>query len=165
MIKSLPLSILTSAFFFCTFFQGPALAQSKKENKENRSKKTEVSTEGLSPVHGLPVAQQPVERKSRRSQDEFLFVVFVNTNDPEASRIWEELPQQFPDIKTAQVTAYSGMYILLTQDPELALFQKAYGAYFRVFKESELDYFGNILPCLAELRPTITSMAKKIKGQ
>lgn len=147
----------------CIFLYGISSAQSKKEGR--KSQKTEGSTEGLNPGAPSIQAAPADEKKTKQQEEEYVYVVIVNTSDPDAHRQWEEIPGKFAGVKTESLGGQPGLYLLVTRNPELALFQKAYASSFRIFKESELEYFGNVLPCLAELRPRVASMGKKLSGQ
>lgn len=114
-------------------------------------------------MDGAPaMAQSDVSGKSTKIKKTYSFLVIVNPADEPAMQLWNALPTRLPELKIVESQSAPFAHIVVTSNPEVGLFKRAYGAYFTIFTEEDLEAFKQGLPCLGELGAELTLMASKL---
>lgn len=159
MIKFLPLSKHLLTLLFCLFMGWSASAQSKIDKGSKESSKSKES--GLN-SNAIPVAKSEGEKTSKIPTEGYRYLVFFNPTDQLAKEVWTALPALYSDLRIEPMNGANNLFLLMTYNPEMALFKRAYGAYFQIFNHDDLLFYGGSMPCLAEIRPMFEQVAKKI---
>jgi len=166
MIKFLP--SLKSIYYivFCLVLSASVCAQTKSTKG---GKEKEKGSQGTSLEHSGGMAipldhATTVSKKESNSEKGYKYLVYVNVADGLAYQIWSALPGLYADFRTASLSGSNNVFVLVSKNPEMALFKRAYGSYFQIFSEEDLQYFSGSNPCLAEMIPTMEQIAKKLSA-
>lgn len=162
MIKHL-LSVFLIFSASVLFFGGSALAQTKKDSKPPAKSGDTKGLSNMPMLDGTPAAaQSDVSGKSSKIKKTYSFLVIVNPADEPAMQLWNSLPSRLPELKIVESQSAPFAHIVVTSNPEVGLFKRAYGAYFTIFTEQDFEAFKQALPCLGEMGAELTLMASKL---
>lgn len=160
------LSIPFFTLVFAILFTFGASAQVKKDSKPRKTEtKSEVKTPGGSDHATMQVAGDDEKKETARykqTNETFVFVVFVNSNDGQSWPIWNSLPNDVPGLTITPLSKCPQSYLITTKNPAIALFKRAYGSYFQVFSEADLEMYGQSLSSFSELREEVKLLAAKL---
>lgn len=160
--------LLSSFFIFSVsvcLFVGNATAQSKKESKPAPKSADSKNLNTPSAMEGVQVAPSDVSGKSTKVKKTYAFFVIVNPADEPAMQLWTSLPNRLPEVNIVPSQSVPFGHIVVSSNPEIGLFKRAYGAYFSIFTEEDLDAFKQGFPCLGELGSELSIMTTKLSGQ
>lgn len=165
MVKFLPYYKHLTIFFICCALSASAFSQSKtaKEASKKEAKGKETKGGELSNFPGASViSDKPAEKTF--GNESFTFLVLINPNDEGAVKQWADLPSTIPGLKIEVLSGKDNAYILVSKNPQMGLFKRAFSGFFQIFSESDLEMYSSALPCLGELRPEIANLAKKMSS-
>lgn len=149
------LSLLTSLSF--------AQSKSAKEGAKKDGKVKDGKAMDLSSMPGVSVVNdRPVEKTY--ANEAYTFLVLVNPNDDPAVKLWTDLPTRFAGLKIEAMPGRDNAYLVVSKNPQLELFKRAYSGFFQIYSDSDLEMFSTALPCLAEIRSQIPAMTKKMSS-
>ncbi|HOY97717.1 MAG TPA: hypothetical protein PK509_18380 [Catalimonadaceae bacterium] len=160
MIKHLlsKITFLLLLFVVCLAGSGSVYAQSKKESK---SKSPEMNPGAANGAPAFPKAEEEKTPKVKTSQESYSFLVFFNSQDQLAAKVWEQLQTEINGLVVMSYPENNNAYVVSSRNPEAALFKRAYGSYFQIFSESDIDNLGQTTPWLAEMKPLFQTLKKK----
>jgi len=157
-------SIFYVSFAICLTITSLGYAQEKKSRRAEKEKSNTVDNGS---VDKLPGSSKPTgeNTKTRSSWENYNFVVFVNPADEVAQETWKNLPGKISGLDIVSSGIFPQAYFIFTNNPEIALFRRAYGAYFQIFSVQDLDTFKDSLTCFKDLNTEFKALLEKRIGQ
>jgi hypothetical protein len=160
MIKHLlsKITFLLLLFVVCLAGSGSVYAQDKKESKK---KSVDAHPGSLNGAPAFPAAEPIKKEKVPVTRESYSFLVLYNSQDPLAAQVWSMLQSEIEGLVILAYPDNNNAYFVTSRNPEAALFKRAYGSYFQIFSETDIDILGQSTPWLAETKPVFQNLKKK----
>jgi hypothetical protein len=157
-------SIFPSSFaivLFVVFLNLQSFGQSKKKES---NPKNPSSLPVNPPVQMEKMDMRPIDEKkntaTEKEGDYIFFVVFANPNDG-SNNLLNELPKYFPGMEMYGLSTSPQAQLVRSRSGSMELFKRAFGSSLQVFSDSDLEVYGQSLPCFSQIREEVMSIASK----